>query len=101
MVGLSLAARLYGVSTLQLVRRDRHLWRPSTSDTSYHFPHFNMIYQVKLQYGFVVDAADQATAHAMAVRALRENPSSHISGIKQASAPRRKTSLLMRIIKGV
>ena len=60
-----------------------------------------MIYRIKLQYGFLVEAADQATAYAKAIKALRENPGSHISSVVPASAPKRKTSLLMRIIKGV
>jgi hypothetical protein len=60
-----------------------------------------MIYQIKLQYGFLVDATDQTDAYNKAVRMIRENTGSHISGVYQASAPRRKTSLLMRIVKGV
>jgi hypothetical protein len=60
-----------------------------------------MIYQIKLQYGFLVDATDQASAYSKAVKALRENPGSHISGVTQASAPKKKMSLPMRIIKGV
>ena len=65
------------------------------------FPHFPMIYQIKLQYGFIVDATNQADALNKAVKMIRENPSSHISSVFQASAPRkRKRSLLMRILKG-
>lgn len=65
------------------------------------FPIFPMIYQIKLQYGFIVDATNQADALNKAVKMIRENPSSHISSVFQASAPRkRKRSLLMRIVKG-
>lgn len=60
-----------------------------------------MIYQIKLQYGFIVDAANQTDAFNKAVKMIRENPSSHISGVSQASAPKKKTSLAMRIIKGI
>lgn len=60
-----------------------------------------MIYQVKLQYGFIVEATNQTDAFNKAVKMVRDNPSSHISGIYQASGPKRKTSLLMRIVKGV
>jgi len=60
-----------------------------------------MIYQIKLQYGFMVDASNQTDAFNKAVRMIRENPSSFISGVVQASAPKRKTSLVMRIVKGV
>lgn len=66
------------------------------------FPPVSMIYQIKLQYGFLVDAPDQSTAYMKAVRALRDNPGSHISNVAEAPASKKKSmSLLMRIIKGV
>ena len=60
-----------------------------------------MIYQIKLQYAFYVDAPSEAVAYEKAVKALREQPGSHISKIAQAAAPKKKTPFLMRVIKGV
>jgi hypothetical protein len=60
-----------------------------------------MIYQIKLQYGFTVEAHDQATAYSKAVKSIQENPGMAIASVFQASAPKRKMSLLMRLIKGV
>jgi len=99
-VGHPLVTRSYGVSTLQLAYRDR-LNGDRPPWTLCIIPLFLMIYQIKLQYGFVVDATNQADALNKAVKMIRDNPSSHISSVFQASAPRkRKRSLLVRILKG-
>jgi hypothetical protein len=59
-----------------------------------------MIYQIKLQYGFMVEAEDKAAAYALAAKSLRENPGMAISSVFPAMNPKNKSSLLMRIIKG-
>lgn len=59
-----------------------------------------MLYYVRLQYGFHVDARDKSEAFAKASRALRENPGSHIASIRQPDAPRGSASLLKRIVTG-
>ena len=59
-----------------------------------------MIYQIKLQYGFVVEANDQAAAYSKAAQQLRDNPGMVIASVHQFAGAKRKTSLLMRIIKG-
>ena len=59
-----------------------------------------MLYQIRLQYGFHVEASSNSEAFGKACRALRENPGSHIATVRQADAPRNKRSLLRRIVTG-
>lgn len=59
-----------------------------------------MLYHVRLQYGFHVDAQDKAAAFAKASRALRENPGSHIASIKQPDAPKGNRSIIARLVTG-
>lgn len=59
-----------------------------------------MLYQVRLQYSIHVDATDNAQAFRMACKAMRDNPGSHIAKVAQAAAPKRKTSLVKRLITG-
>jgi hypothetical protein len=59
-----------------------------------------MLYQVRLQYGFHVDAADTSEAFAKACHALRENPGSHIAAIRQPDAPKGNPGILKRLLTG-
>jgi hypothetical protein len=59
-----------------------------------------MLYQVKLQYGCVIDASSRDEAYAKAIRLLRESPESYVSDVRQAGEPKRPTSLMHRLITG-
>lgn len=59
-----------------------------------------MLYHVRLQYGFHVDADNSTQAFRIATRALRDNPGSHIASIKQPAAPKGTPSLLKRLVTG-
>lgn len=59
-----------------------------------------MLYQVKLQYGCIIDAASRDEAYTKAVRLLRENPAAYISDVRQQGEPRGHRSLVMRLITG-
>ncbi len=60
----------------------------------------DMLYHVRLQYGFHVDADNSTQAFRIATRMLRDNPGSHIASVKQPSAPKGKRSLLKRLLTG-
>lgn len=59
-----------------------------------------MLYHVKLQYGFVVDAPSREVAHATAVRTMREAPASYIAEVKPYGEPKEHPSLMKRLITG-
>ncbi len=59
-----------------------------------------MLYHVRLQYGIHVDASSKSEAFKLACRALRENPGSHISAVKQPDEPKGSRSVFKRIITG-
>ena len=59
-----------------------------------------MLYQVKLQYGFLVDAGSRDEAYAIAIRLLREAPQSYVSDIHQAGEPKKPETFVHRIITG-
>ncbi len=64
------------------------------------FPLFIMIYEVKLQYSFLVEAADQSAAYSKAVESIRENPHVIINGIRQQSTYKKPPSVLSSLIFG-
>jgi hypothetical protein len=59
-----------------------------------------MLYQVKLQYGFLIDASSRDEAYARAIRLLRENPSAYVSDVRQHGEPKGRPSLMKRLITG-
>ncbi len=59
-----------------------------------------MLYHVRLQYGIHVDASSKTEAFQKACRALRENPGSHISAVKQPDEPKGKPGIIKRLIIG-
>src|SRR5262249_13986363 len=59
-----------------------------------------MLYQVKLQYGFVIDAASRDEAYTKALRLVRENPASYIADVRQHGEPKGNPSLMKRLITG-
>lgn len=59
-----------------------------------------MLYHVKLQYGFVVDAPSRELAHATALRMMREAPASYIADVKNHGEPKGHPSLMKRLITG-
>jgi hypothetical protein len=59
-----------------------------------------MLYQIRLQYGFHVDAYDKTEAFRKACQALRDNPGSHIASVQQPDAPKGNRSLLKRLVTG-
>lgn len=58
-----------------------------------------MLYQIRLQYGFMIEANSPDDAHQKAVCSLREAPESHISRVERANTPR-KRSIVKRIFTG-
>lgn len=59
-----------------------------------------MLYKVRLQYGFSVDASDKTAAFRVATRMLRDNPGAFVAQIEQADQPKGNPSLIKRIITG-
>lgn len=59
-----------------------------------------MLYQVKLQYGFLIDGSSRDEVYAKAVRLLRENPPVYISDVRQHGEPKRDMSFVKRLITG-
>jgi hypothetical protein len=59
-----------------------------------------MLYRVRFQFGFVIDAASKDEAYAKALRRLRESPETAISGVQQEGETTVKRSLLNRIVTG-
>ncbi len=60
-----------------------------------------MLFQVKLQYGCIVEAMSREEAYVMAIRLLRENPSAYISDIRQQGESKKNPpSLMWRLITG-
>ncbi len=58
-----------------------------------------MLYQIRLQYCFHVEAGNQATAYQAACRLIRENPGNFISAIKMPE-PTSGKSFMKRLITG-
>ena len=59
-----------------------------------------MLYQVKLQFGFLIDGSNRDEVYAKAVRPLRENPASYIADVRQHGEPKGHPSLMKRLITG-
>lgn len=59
-----------------------------------------MLYQVKLQYGCLIEAASRDEAYAKVIRLLRESPESYVSDVRQAGEPKHQPSLMRRLITG-
>ncbi len=59
-----------------------------------------MLYHVKLQFGFHVEAADKAQAFAKASKHLRDNPKAHIVRVDRTDVVKGKRSFLRRLITG-
>jgi len=59
------------------------------------------LYQVRLQYSVHVTAFTKREAFEKASHALQQNPGSHIAKVEQVDTPKKRLSLLKRIIKGV
>jgi len=59
-----------------------------------------MLYQVKLQYGCLIEASSRDEAYAKAIRLLRESPESYVSDVRQAGEPKKRSSLMRRLITG-
>ena len=79
--------------------------RPCASDVArtghlYPLPHSSMLYRVRFQFGFLIDAASKDEAYAKALRKLRESPESAISGIQPEGEANVKRSLINRLWTG-
>lgn len=59
-----------------------------------------MLYQVRFQYGYILDADSQREAFRKARAKLQENPESAISKIDPYGTPKGKPGLIKRIITG-
>ena len=59
-----------------------------------------MLYQVRLQYGFMLEASSREEAFQKALRRLRESPESAVSDVHQAGQPRQKDGLFKRLMTG-
>lgn len=59
-----------------------------------------MMYQIKLQFGFVIDAGNSEEAFRKAVLRLRESPEAFVSGVYPAGQKKEKPGLLRRIVTG-
>lgn len=59
-----------------------------------------MLYRVRFQFGFVIDAPSKDAAYANALQRLRESPETAISGVQQEGETKEKRSLLNRLVTG-
>jgi hypothetical protein len=59
-----------------------------------------MLYRVRLQFGFVMDASSKDEAYAKALRRLREAPESAISAVVPEGEANMKRSLMGRLLTG-
>lgn len=66
----------------------------------YLLPHFPMLYQVKFQYGCLIEASSRDEAYSKAIRLLRETPESYVSDVRQAGESKKPVSLMRRLITG-
>ncbi len=74
---------------------------PTTANRLFiNSPLTNMLYKVRLQYGFNVDASDKSAAFRIATRMLRDNPGAFVSQVEQADKPKGNPSLVKRVITG-
>ncbi len=67
---------------------------------TYFLPPISMLYRVKLQYGFVIDATSKDAAYAMALKRLREAPETAISGVGPEGEVKEKRSLFNQFVTG-
>jgi hypothetical protein len=63
------------------------------------FPLFPMLYRVRFQYGFDVEANGSAEAHKKAVEMLKHSPELAISTVEDASLARPK-GVVERLVTG-
>ncbi len=68
--------------------------------TLYFRPHSSMLYQVRFQYGCMIEASSRDEAYSKAIRLLRDSPASCISDVRQPGEPKKPTSLMRRLITG-
>ena len=59
-----------------------------------------MLYQVKMQYGFLIEAGSREEAFQKALRRLRESPESAVSDVRQAGQADGKRPLWRRFVTG-
>jgi len=59
-----------------------------------------MLYRVRLQYGFLIDATNRDEAYSTALHRLRENPETAISGIQSDAMQRNTRPLWTRLLFG-
>ena len=59
-----------------------------------------MLYQVKLQYGFLVEASSREEAFQKAVRELKESPASHVADVRQTGLADGNRPLWKRLVTG-
>jgi hypothetical protein len=59
-----------------------------------------MLYQVKLQYGFMVEAGSREDAFQKAIRELKDSPASHISDVRSTGVTDGKRPLWKRLVTG-
>ena len=59
-----------------------------------------MIYQIKLQYGFLIDAGNSEEAYQKAVRRLRDTAEGFVSSVYPAGQKKEKPGILRRIMTG-
>ena len=59
-----------------------------------------MLYQVKFQYGCLIEASSRDEAYAKAIRLIRESPESYVSDVRQAGESKKPESLIHRLIMG-
>lgn len=59
-----------------------------------------MLYRVRLQYGFHVEARNKSEAFAKACQSLRDNPGALVSSIEQPDAPKGSPGIVKRLVTG-
>ena len=59
-----------------------------------------MLYQVRLQYGFVLDCSNSQEAYQMARKKLLDSPESVISKVEKYGTPKGKPGVVKRLFTG-
>ena len=59
-----------------------------------------MLYQVRLQYGFLIEADNRDQAFRLARKRLLDSPDSAISKVEQYGTPKGKAGVVKRLITG-
>lgn len=59
-----------------------------------------MLYRVRLQYGFLIDATNRDEAFAKALRRLRDNSETAIADVHPANAAKTSRPLWKRLLTG-